>query len=172
MTREEMIQLALQELGNLSPSEREIIYEHFGARAHDELAARIVEEATELWSPADESGVPTEDWVREYLHVTIDLFHDQRRAFEMNQLRAEAGTFVDDLGSELRALLCCMLGTKQRTRLTFIVAKLVHDAVEAGLVEGTDRRGAIKKTLEVHVAAYIDDVESSFFADQRRAGSN
>lgn len=172
MTRDELIALALTELDNLSSAEREIIYEHLESRIHDELARKIAEEAAQLWEPADQSGVAPKDWVREYLNVTLDLFHDQRMAFEMEKLRAEAAVFVDNLGSELRALVCCVLGTTQRKRVVSILAKLVYDAIAAELVSGADRRAAVKKTLEAHLAAHLDDVEATYFAEQRRAGSN
>ena len=168
MTTEEMLQVALQEFAGLSPDELEILYDHLGTRAHADLAQRVVTDATELWAPSEESGVEPKDWVREYIKVTIDLFHDQRQAFEMAQLRDEAIALVDELGADARALLLSILGTTQRTRVAFIVAKLVLDAISAGLVDGSDRRAAIKKTIEVHLEAHIEDVDSSYFAAPRR----
>ena len=172
MTTEELTRLALQEFARLTPEELEILYDHLGTRAQDELARRIAEEASELWSPAEASGVAPEHWAREYINVTIELFHDQRTAFEMQQFRVAAMAFVDGLGSELRALVCGLLGTTQRNRVASIVAKLALDAIAAGLVEGADRTAAIKKTLEVQLAAHIDDVEATYFADQRRGRSH
>ena len=171
MTTDEMLQEALQEFAGLSPDELEILYDHLGTRTHADLAQRVVTDATELWAPSDESGVEPKDWVREYIKVTIDLFHDQRQAFEMAQLRDEAIAFVDGLGPDARALLLSILGTTQRTRVAFIVAKLVLDAISAGLVDGTDRHAAIKKTIEVHLEAHIEDVDASYFAAPRRATS-
>ena len=172
MTIDELTHQALQALARLPAEELEILYEHLGTRAQDELARRIAAEASELWSPAEASGVAHEQWVREYINVTIDLFHDQQTAFEMQQFRAAAMAFVDGLGSELRVLVCGLLRTTQRNRVASIVAKLTLDAIEAGLVDGADPTAAIKKTLEVQLAAHIDDVEAMYFADQRRSRSN
>ena len=172
MTKEELIQSALHELEKLSPEEREIIYEHLGSRLHADLARRIADEATQLWHPADESGVAPKDWVREYLNVTIDLFHDQKMAFEMDQLRAEAEKYMDGLGPNLRAMVCCTLGTSHRNRLVFIVAKLAHDAIVAGFVDGADRKAAVRRTLEVQLASYIENSEATYFAGARRGSAN
>lgn len=171
MTNDEMIQAAVQEFGKLSPEELEVLQGHLGTHNREELAQRVVADATELWAPAHESGVEPKDWVREYINVTIDLLHDQRQAFEMTQFRDDAMAFVDGLGAEARALLLAILGTTQRTRVAFIVAKLARDAISAELVNGNDRKAAIERTLKVHLEAHIEDVDANYFADLRRVSA-
>jgi hypothetical protein len=163
MKTEELVQQALAAISRLPQDEVNILHEHHGTKDVHDLARHIAQSAEELWSPPDESGVQPEDWVEEYIIVTIDLFHDQRRAFEAQELRELAAEYVDELPARDRALVCCMFRTHRRDQVASLTAKLVTKAIADGLVARTERKQAIQKVLDVHLAAYTDHVDGRYF---------
>jgi hypothetical protein len=163
MKTEELVQQALAALSGLPQDEVNILHEHHGTKDVHDLARRIAQSAEELWSPAEESGVQPEDWVEEYIRVTIDLFHDQKRAFEAQELRELAAEYVDEMPARDRALVCCMFRTNRRERVASLTAKLATKAIVDGLVARSEPKQAIQRVLDVHLAAYTDHVDAHYF---------
>lgn len=163
MTTEELVQQALAALSRLPQDEVNILHEHHGTKDVHDLARQIAQNAEELWSPAEESGVQRENWVEEYILVTIDLFHDQRRAFEAQELRELAAEYVDELPARDRALVCCMLKTNRREQVASLTAMLTTKAIAGGLIMREERKQAVQKVLDVHLAAFTEHIDGDYF---------
>jgi hypothetical protein len=163
VTNEELIRQALAQLSQLPQDEVAILEEHFGVHDRADLALRIARDARDMWSPAEESGVRLEDWVSEFIAVTVDLFQDQRRVFEMQRLREIAAAHVDSLPARIRALVCCLLRTNRRERVASLAAEITLKGIKTGLTDGADLERAVERVLEVHLASYVDHVDAVYF---------
>ena len=163
MTLQDLIRQASVELASLSPEDRSLLESHLGTNDPEELARRVARDASELWSPSEESGVRPEDWIREYVLVTVELSFDHKQALVTQMYREAAVALIDAMPAERRALVCCLLGTTQRGRIAAIVAKRAREAVAAGLLAGSDPRAAVQQSLEAQLASYTEHVDAMYF---------
>ncbi len=172
MTREQLTAISLQELEKLPPDEHEIIVRHFGTGDPAELAARLAEEAEDLWSP-DEAQVAAKDWAATHLALLLDMHRDNQRSMLQAQRRKVAQEEVDALTPERRALYCWYLQTTRRRQIIALTVATAVQALDEGFVDdGTSFEDTVARIIEHGIESKIVDIEDSYFSETKAEGGS